>query len=163
MFLQTPESLYVHGPEMRLQTSLLMSGMFTVKGHVSVVPGWHWSPSVGLIFCFNSDKRTRVWPWTARSSCLISFCWVNSSLGSLCQLTALQLKSARLFVHGIFGQVHVARHSGGNPGEKTKEELLLVNSKKNTALLFWGDARLTVLSSGTSSDLTSHLNLKLIF
>lgn len=30
-------------------------------------------------------------------------------------LTALQLQLARLLVHGILGQIHVASHCGGDP------------------------------------------------
>lgn len=45
-------------------------------------------------------------------------------------LTALQLEGARLLVHGIFGQVHVARHGGGDPTDTNKRALVVVAAER---------------------------------
>lgn len=47
--------------------------------------------------------------------------FINSNM-----LTALQLKGARLLVHGILGQIHVARHGGGDPTDTNKRALAIV-------------------------------------
>lgn len=44
-------------------------------------------------------------------------------------LTALQLQGARLFVHGILGQVHVARHGGGDPADTNKRALAVAGEQ----------------------------------
>lgn len=130
---------------------LLIPGMLILKGRTCMCSWRTWtseSSTRAKVLFLIWQKDIPIWLFSSASlDTLESTHRLSALIFSLSfiyqlqkVLTALQLKSARLFVHRVFGQIHVARHSRGNSTKQKRKDMLLLNCR---TVLFWGDTHLT--------------------